>query len=667
MKILTNSNKKILLKNKDGVNLFILSAIVIYILIYIPAYFIPFHSDDYIFFMRGTSLKPLLHLYMNWEGRLIGDYTASLLLNLFSRPIYMAINSLVFLIVLINISVITQLLQGRKAIDKFSSFLLWITFFLYWLCNPNLGQTSFWVVGSAIYLWPLMWISFYVAYLIKLLQNNMLEFYCDNYKQTLLLSFLGFFAGLSNEATGASTVFLTLILFLLYRAKRIKEIRIKESCTISYIKTIDNNIRKVLLTGLISSLIGFLILALAPGNYVRMSVPEFASWRSMTLHDKVLIHILGRMPDAITQFWFAFALISVLLFILLHGLPKQLRELKHSCCIISACFLIIAGLSSFVFFKEKKYEVFVCVSLLLFVIFVMLANSFFLLSRKTNSFSLKQVGYYVNATLFFIMAVFSIFVFIVSPHMPPRILNTFNFFIVLTITVLLSGIIYQSFNNYSFYICIGILSLLLVPYFLFSYVRFTYAVTQTDVQAKIREKIILQAKYQNQNEVEIPDWYFTKLAKNRDTFDLWRSDFMPKYYGVKRIIWNPVDFNYAIIKTQKPYLGNSTSIDQLQVKLFCNMSSEFFDEASLVFEFPQTLILSAGNFDKVWFRFYSADKQHFVCVVKGTNDFSKIENNCYYVIYLNEINLQEIKAIDVGFSGKEWNKCITSFSVIITK
>ena len=82
-------------KRKDFFG-FALSAVIIFILIYIPAYHIPFHSDDYVFYLRGRSLKALLNHYLTWEGRLIGDYTASLLIGSFSKPVYMAINSLIF-------------------------------------------------------------------------------------------------------------------------------------------------------------------------------------------------------------------------------------------------------------------------------------------------------------------------------------------------------------------------------------------------------------------------------------------------------------------------------------------------------------------------------------------------------------------------------------------
>ena len=220
--------------------MYIASAIIIYILICIPAYYIPFHSDDYLFYLRGISLEALLKHYMTWEGRLIGDYTGALLLHFFSRPVYMGINSLIFLIILVQISFVPSVVDQKSVINKSNVILLWLAFFLYWLCNPCLGQTSFWIVGSVIYLWPLMWAGCYILLLFKLLQNTVYVTKCTERSKNLttlntqlphqlvakydllLLGGLGFLAGLSNEATGATVVFFTIVLYLFFRYFRNK-------------------------------------------------------------------------------------------------------------------------------------------------------------------------------------------------------------------------------------------------------------------------------------------------------------------------------------------------------------------------------------------------------------------------------------------------------------
>ena len=60
-------------KNRNYFLLFAISAVIIYALIYIPAYYIPIHSDDYSYFLQGLSFKAHFQHYMNWSGRFITD------------------------------------------------------------------------------------------------------------------------------------------------------------------------------------------------------------------------------------------------------------------------------------------------------------------------------------------------------------------------------------------------------------------------------------------------------------------------------------------------------------------------------------------------------------------------------------------------------------------
>ena len=125
------------MENKTSFYSYLFSCFAIFALIYYPAFFIPFHSDDYSYFMRGLSLQKHIDWYIGTSGigngRFIVNYLCSTMVVLFSKPVYIAINSLTFLIVLINISIIPSILAKEKC-----TALLWASFFLYWLYNPNL-------------------------------------------------------------------------------------------------------------------------------------------------------------------------------------------------------------------------------------------------------------------------------------------------------------------------------------------------------------------------------------------------------------------------------------------------------------------------------------------------------------------------------------------------
>lgn len=219
-----------------------------------------------------------------------------------------------------------------------------------------------------------------------------------------------------------------------------------------------------------------------------------------------------------------------------------------------------------------------------------------------------------------------------------------------------SEVLWQSSESRKNSYCIRVLLLFCVPYFLFSYTRFTYAMMQTDVQAIIRDEIILQAKANNNDEAEIPDWYFTKLAKENDKFDLWRSESMPQYYGIKKIVWHSVNFNYAILKTKQPLIENFQLAGKGKMRLFYNDCNTFFDESCFVFEFEKPLTLPNDNKEKIQFQVYQKDKKQYFNVVMNESDFCRFGNRFYYVIRAKEIGLQDtngIKKIDLMVNSEK--------------
>ena len=554
-----------MIQNKNFI-IYLISCVIIYALICYPAIFIPFHSDDYSYFLNGLSLETHINHYLNWSGRFITDYTSSIMLNLFNKSTYMAINSAVLLIVLINISLIPTIIAKDKFINSNTVFTLWGAFFMYWLCNPNLGQTTFWLVGSANYLWTLMWASLYMIYLLNLLQKDIKL----NLPKTILLVFLGFFAGLSNEATGISVAFFTFILFFIYK-----------------------NQRKTLIIAFIPVLVGFLFLYFSPGNFKRLNDEAFANWRNLPLSKKIISHLFGRLPKEVLGFWLAFASI------------------------------IFSFFSLFVLKNEKKFD-----------------TKFFLF-----------------AFIFFILALFSVFVFVKSPVMPPRSLNTFNFFIVLCASFSLYAML--SLNDKKKILFASFLFLVFVLYFTLSWMRFTYAIKQTDIQAQIREKIIKNAKEKGENEAKIPDWYFTKLVKNRDQFDLYKCPYMPRYYDIEKITWLPAKFNYAIIKTQKPILSENLP-NNLKLNLFYDNPYRLFsDNRILAFEFNKDIKeIAEQNGNLLLAHLFLNKNEEFI-----TTDFMQIEEKFYYLVNLNDKKIENIEKINLLFYNPQTQNASIKFSI----
>lgn len=470
---------------------------------------------------------------------------------------------------------------------------------------------------------------------------------------------------MSNEATGATVVFFTIILFLFFSyAGRTKQ---------SWGSTLVIDRRKeVLLTGFLSTLTGFLILVLAPGNFIRMKWIEFADWQNLSLTGKILFHILGRFPLAISRFWLAFFIIAVLLLVLVNTLQAKYSFLKSGCYIVAGLFIVTA-VCSVLFPVQFQYE-----CLMFLIAFITYAVIAYILIKilQSESFvkvSCQIIAHYGITVMFFMMAIFSVLIFIVSPFMPQRTLNTFNFYIVLTIIMLVDRVFRQFSDSGKLYYFISFLFLVCVPYFVISHSRFTYAVMKTKIQATIRDEIIADAKIHHSKQAEIPDWYFTKLGKSTDKFDLFRSDAMPAYYGIKHIAWNPAYFNYAIIKSGKPIIENLQVMERIKTTIFYNNTCRFFDDPSLVFGFNNLpLSLVNNNSGKIFFALHMKDNhsafEKTMVLEEHLGKFTKI-GNCYYIAArINEnIQINDIKRIDIDFCAQETGKLLFSFPVCLIK
>ena len=543
----------------------IISCILIYITIYMVALQVPMHADDYDYYHIGLSLKSHIKHYLNWSGRFIVDYTSSILLNCFNRPIYMAINSLVLLIVIVLASVIPSVVLENKLINRNTKYILWLNYMLYWISNPNLGETSFWLVGSSNYLWTLMWAGLYILYLLHSIKTE-----SERYRSYKLF-LLGIFAGLSNEGIGSTIVILTIVILL----------------------SAPKDKRKVALTGLVATSIGCALLVLSPGNSERLE--HFNDWSSLTLFEKVLTHVTNRVPDALSMFYYVYI--------------------------------------------------------------VMIISLIFALCFKLYNDSMNQSCRY--SILFILSAFCSVLVFVVSPIMPGRTLNAFLFFMLLS-----SSFILNAFNGSKksilAYCCV--LGICAIP-FILSYRYMLYAYKQTNIQSKIREDIIQEAKANNETEAVIPDWYFTHLAKESDRFSSYRSTEMPGYYGLDDITWQDTIFNYAILTRVEPVSVNMRMDDDLMLE---NIYTEFNApyEQTIVFEFNKGLDKYVQNGDTVLFvHLRVKDRDRFVNADIPLQYDIVIGDKHLYGKTIFTPNLSKLERIDFGIYDTNTKKNIAKYSI----
>ncbi|WP_235365861.1 DUF6056 family protein, partial [Proteus terrae] len=324
------------------------------------AFFTPMHSDDYTYYTFGFD--PEIHLahYIRWSGRVVSDYISPFILSFSNNIIISLFTSIAATLLIFTISLIAR--SGNKITYNDCLISLYV-FLLYWLSNTNLGQTTFWVVGTANYLWTSLFI---LLFIYRILNNK-------NF--SILTLILAFISSCSNENSGYIPFLLCLYLLIIefYNHKKIN---------------------KTILIYSIISLIGFLILILAPGNYFRASL--YPDWYSKPIYEKLFIHFIDRVPMILSSLWLTFCSFSI---ISIFGDCNKNTK-KNTSIII---FLLFSALSLTALFAAPSYQ---SRSANIVLIFLLCAISIFI-----SQLSFKKINQKISL---FIIFSYILIVFITS-------------------------------------------------------------------------------------------------------------------------------------------------------------------------------------------------------------------------------------------------------------
>lgn len=487
-------------------------------------------SDDYSYFLKGGSISALYHHYMSWSGRLVADAISSTLLYFFSKPMRSFVNAFAFVSLMFMISIMPRAIRIEKKITSNDIITFFLVFLLYWVCNPNLGQTSFWIVGSANYLWTYLILVSYFLVLFKLQNMQKIRPYLVPF-----LFFLSVFAGWTNENTGVFAFVFTLFFV-------INKYRDKSGNGIS------NKILMLLCSG---SLIGYIAMVLAPGNSIRAS--RYGVWYDKSILERVEFFMLERFPSYMESYW------QILIFLL------------------ASVFILLMS--------EKQLNI-----------------------KRNIAISF----------LFFVFSVFANIAFIGSPGgVAPRALNGSLVFLLISFSFVFESLL-SSLNNkkLKFGIIFPALVFLLI-YFLPSYFLFLNAVIATNRQENIRNEIIISNKRDGIYQFSIPDFYFSKLVKSSDAFDLFQNNAINRFWGVSKIEKYTINFDYSVIKeNDKSILVNKEVADGLILERVY-----FKDEFVGLFRAPKHYVVYEFNKqhnkvivgdDVVFFHVYNKKKDGFV-------------------------------------------------------
>lgn len=241
--------KKIVACLKKEKNQIIIFMFLIFISILLLNIFTPLIADDYgySFGVNGRLhsfidvIEKQIQHYFTWGGRSVAHTIAQTFL-LFPKILFSIANSCVYLLL------IWLIYLNIKGINKkeYPIILLLIHLCL-WFVVPAFGQDCLWLIGSCNYLWTTTIILLFL-YLFRTSKRN------DNLFKSIGFLLLGIIAGWTNENTAFGLIVATVGILL------ISKFEYKEKIT------------KWKISGLVGTIVGFVILIIAPGNYVRNSL-----------------------------------------------------------------------------------------------------------------------------------------------------------------------------------------------------------------------------------------------------------------------------------------------------------------------------------------------------------------------------------------------------------
>lgn len=233
------------ISNKQKI-LLILSGI--FILMLVLNYLTPLLADDYSYsnMMDGSPITGIGDIiinqighYFKWGGRSISHTIAQIFLALVSKNIFNILNSFVYVLL------IYLIYRIAKPKDKDKPSLLIVIHLLLWFILPVFGQTCLWIIGSCNYLWTTLLILTF----LNIYKNLDKE---DSIFKIIFMFILGIIAGWTNENTSFGLLIIILGILITRKLENKKE-----------------ELPIWTKTGFIGALIGFIILIIAPGNFIR--------------------------------------------------------------------------------------------------------------------------------------------------------------------------------------------------------------------------------------------------------------------------------------------------------------------------------------------------------------------------------------------------------------
>ncbi len=315
-------------KNIEKVDIKLCIAVFI-IMITLPILYISFFSfpsvDDYDYSMKTHSIiesgsvgagslitaasETVNHFYNNWQGHYIASFLMSFQPGVFGEQYYFLTTWL-----LIAITLATFLFAGHKLLrklnvdTKLSLFLSILIWFFYIQTIPNINEGLFWFNGAFNYI-PFLCLAIVLFSLLINQYNNGFSI-----STVVLCSVFGFVVSGGNAIPGFFNI-LIITLLLLY--------------TLCFNKNKSNI--KLIFFPLLASIIGFVIMLLAPGNAIRRQATEAMGAVYPNVLETIIVSAIAYFDFAIND-WFGASQLLFFIFItpFAVNITKKLSGFKFS-------------------------------------------------------------------------------------------------------------------------------------------------------------------------------------------------------------------------------------------------------------------------------------------------------------------------------------------------
>lgn len=239
-----------------------IAVLVIFLCFFHITYLTPMQCDDFWYYNIGLSLDKHINHYLHWSGRIVADYFSCALLQIPSHAITSSI------IAFFATGICYLIVKIPTAID--SSYIInWWKLLavaaLYWIANPQIEDSTFWVVGACNYVVTTFFVLLFLYFALK--NRNSFVWW---------MAILPVVAGCSNENTCLAVIYLLLALIFVSYCKKLNSL------------TLDIKLnKKIFLLYMTLFTIGALILMIAPGNFERLHAGVCQDWCNLQLSEKI--------------------------------------------------------------------------------------------------------------------------------------------------------------------------------------------------------------------------------------------------------------------------------------------------------------------------------------------------------------------------------------------